>query len=197
MRPYLHVGLLWLSCLTVCSAKEPTIAELLVGGEWDEEYIASGNRGVRGKWHYVFSEDGSFVGSRSDWTVDRLERRNLVTSQYKGKWTIETRRLSRQEQKASGLKPTKPLPVLTIKFENKRCNIHMKVLEALEATKRNFRCGSELRHSGHGPPLLFETMLFGLIMDQSCWRCSTWEEAERQHAEVVALVKSTDLHRAA
>lgn len=37
-----------------------------------------------------------------------------------------------------------------------------------------------------GPPLLFETMVFP---GNECWRCSTWEEAERQHAEVVEMVK--------
>ncbi|MCI0359604.1 MAG: hypothetical protein L0211_14100 [Planctomycetaceae bacterium] len=120
MRLYLNVVLLCLSCSPVCSAAEPTLAELLVGGEWDEEYITSTNRSTRGKWHYVFSEGGSFVASRDDWTVDKLDRKNLVTSEYKGKWTVETRRLSRQELKASGVKSPKPIPVLTIRFENNK-----------------------------------------------------------------------------
>jgi len=120
MRSSLNVLLLWLTCSTVCSAAEPTLAELLVGGEWDGEYIATGNRSTRGKWHYLFNEDGKFVGSRSDWIVDKLERKNLVTSEYKGRWTVETRKLSRQEVKASGVKTPKPIPVLTIKFENNK-----------------------------------------------------------------------------
>jgi hypothetical protein len=37
-----------------------------------------------------------------------------------------------------------------------------------------------------GPPLLFETMIFGGEHDEECWRCSTWDEAEAQHARVVA-----------
>ena len=37
-----------------------------------------------------------------------------------------------------------------------------------------------------GAPLLFETMVFGIGEDESQVRCSTWEEAEVQHAEAVA-----------
>jgi hypothetical protein len=36
-----------------------------------------------------------------------------------------------------------------------------------------------------GPPILFETMVFGGPMDQEQRRCSTWAEAEAQHWEVV------------
>jgi hypothetical protein len=42
-----------------------------------------------------------------------------------------------------------------------------------------------------GEPLLFETMIFGGPDDEKLWRCSTWEQAERQHAVAVALVKRT------
>lgn len=42
---------------------------------------------------------------------------------------------------------------------------------------------------GCGPPLLFETMVFGGPMDQEQSHCSTWEEAETMHAEMVAKVK--------
>jgi hypothetical protein len=42
---------------------------------------------------------------------------------------------------------------------------------------------------GHGPPLLFETMAFdeesGRWLDIQEW-CSTWSQAEDQHARVVA-----------
>lgn len=43
---------------------------------------------------------------------------------------------------------------------------------------------------GNGPPLLFETMIFGGPHADYQTRCSTWEQAEAQHAEAVALVKS-------
>lgn len=41
---------------------------------------------------------------------------------------------------------------------------------------------------GGGPPLLFETMVFGSPLDQECERCTTWEEAEEQHREMVRRV---------
>lgn len=45
---------------------------------------------------------------------------------------------------------------------------------------------------GEGPPLLFETMIFGgrLDMDYQT-RCSTWDQAEAQHAEAVEVAKSS------
>lgn len=47
-----------------------------------------------------------------------------------------------------------------------------------------------LDHSfGSGPPLLFETMVFGGPLDQEQTRCATWEEAEAMHAAMVARVK--------
>jgi hypothetical protein len=40
---------------------------------------------------------------------------------------------------------------------------------------------------GSGPPLLFETMVFGGTHEGEYERCTTWEEAEAQHAAMVAL----------
>ena len=37
---------------------------------------------------------------------------------------------------------------------------------------------------GDGPPLLFETMVFGGVSDQVAVRCSTWEEALKAHEKV-------------
>jgi hypothetical protein len=39
-----------------------------------------------------------------------------------------------------------------------------------------------------GPPLVFETMIFGGGLDHYQARYSTWEEAEKGHAEAVARV---------
>lgn len=39
-----------------------------------------------------------------------------------------------------------------------------------------------------GPPMLFETMVFGGELDGEQERCSTWEQAEAQHAAMVARV---------
>ena len=47
------------------------------------------------------------------------------------------------------------------------------------------------RSFGQGPPLLFETMIFGGPFDQAKYqeRCSTWEEAEAQHAEAIEVAR--------
>jgi len=42
---------------------------------------------------------------------------------------------------------------------------------------------------GDGPPLLFETMVFGWTSSAWCLRCSTWEQAEAQHARAVAEIE--------
>jgi len=41
-----------------------------------------------------------------------------------------------------------------------------------------------------GPPILFETMTFSDSESADCERCSTWLEAEAQHARIVAQVRS-------
>lgn len=51
-----------------------------------------------------------------------------------------------------------------------------------------------LDHSlGYGPPMLFETMVFGGPMDQEQDRCTTWDEAEAMHAAMVARVRERGL----
>lgn len=42
---------------------------------------------------------------------------------------------------------------------------------------------------GKGPPLIFETMIFGGVHDLYQTRSSTWDEAEKQHAKAIDLVK--------
>ena len=39
---------------------------------------------------------------------------------------------------------------------------------------------------GKGPPMLFETMIFGGEHDQYQERCSTWDEAEAMHKKIQA-----------
>lgn len=46
------------------------------------------------------------------------------------------------------------------------------------------------RFGDAGPPLLFETMIFGGPHDQYQDRCSTWEQAETMHATALALVRA-------
>lgn len=43
---------------------------------------------------------------------------------------------------------------------------------------------------GGDTPLLFETMIFGGEHDQYQNRSSTWDEAEQQHAEALAMVRA-------
>lgn len=48
--------------------------------------------------------------------------------------------------------------------------------------------GLDHNFSNEGPPLLFETMIFGGRLNQQLARCSTWEEAETVHREMVQKV---------
>jgi hypothetical protein len=41
-----------------------------------------------------------------------------------------------------------------------------------------------------GPPLIFETMVFGPVLDEEQWRYSTLAAAQRGHREAVALVRA-------
>jgi len=50
--------------------------------------------------------------------------------------------------------------------------------------------GLDHRHWGaHGPPILFETMVFGGPLDQEQERYGTWEEAAAGHTAMVARVR--------
>jgi hypothetical protein len=49
--------------------------------------------------------------------------------------------------------------------------------------------GLDHRFVGEGPPIVFETMLFGGKHDQYQDRCATWDEAEAAHQRVVAMVR--------
>lgn len=42
-----------------------------------------------------------------------------------------------------------------------------------------------------GPPLIFETMVFGGLLDGEEERYSTWEQAEAGHKDVVERVQNT------
>jgi hypothetical protein len=43
---------------------------------------------------------------------------------------------------------------------------------------------------GKGPPLLFETMIFGGPEDGRQWRWSTWDDAEMNHNAIVATLRA-------
>lgn len=51
-----------------------------------------------------------------------------------------------------------------------------------------------LNHAlGDGPPIVFETMIFGDGSDDYQTRCATWDQAEAMHSKAVAY--ATDLVR--
>lgn len=45
-------------------------------------------------------------------------------------------------------------------------------------------------HAMSGPPVLFETMIFGDPYDQECWRWCTEEDAQFGHDRIVAWLRS-------
>lgn len=50
--------------------------------------------------------------------------------------------------------------------------------------------GLDHRYAGDGPPLIFESMVFGGGLDQFCRRYSTEEQARAGHEDVIARVKA-------
>lgn len=54
--------------------------------------------------------------------------------------------------------------------------------------------GVDHRWFGGGPPLLFETMIFGGPLDQWQWRYASWDDAETGHR--VAVRRATEAARA-
>jgi len=50
--------------------------------------------------------------------------------------------------------------------------------------------GLDHRFGDDGPPLIFETLVFGGPMDQEMDRYSTWEEAEKGHQAMVEKLNS-------
>jgi len=44
---------------------------------------------------------------------------------------------------------------------------------------------------GEGPPLLFETMIFGGEHNEYQTRCTTWEQAEVMHLNAMQMVKKS------
>jgi len=50
--------------------------------------------------------------------------------------------------------------------------------------------GLDHRYFGEGPPILFETMIFGGPLDQSMWRYSSWDDAETGHRVAVAKARA-------
>ena len=49
--------------------------------------------------------------------------------------------------------------------------------------------GFDHNFSDHGPPILFETLVMGGVMDDEMIRACTWEEAEENHKRLVKDIK--------
>jgi hypothetical protein len=73
------------------------------------------------------------------------------------------------------------------KLENRR----VARTEIGEITVSTIFLGSDHNHVGDGPPILFETEIFGGPHSEAQWRCETYEEAEEQHEAVVAFVQAS------
>jgi hypothetical protein len=52
--------------------------------------------------------------------------------------------------------------------------------------------GLDHRFMGDGPPLLFETMIFGgpEPIDQATWRYASWDDAQTGHAAAVRIART-------
>ena len=53
--------------------------------------------------------------------------------------------------------------------------------------------GLDHNYLRRGPPILFETTIFGGRLDHSRNRCATWDEAKAMHAEAVQQVRAGHL----
>ncbi len=59
-----------------------------------------------------------------------------------------------------------------------------------EITVSTVFLGIDHRFTGKGPPLLFETLVFGSEMDGEMWRYTSWDDAEVGHAMAVKKVRA-------
>lgn len=64
---------------------------------------------------------------------------------------------------------------------------HICIVEVGNSTISTVFLGLDHQY-GDGPPLLFETLVFGGDLDGHMLRCSTWDEAVAQNAEMVGRV---------
>jgi hypothetical protein len=55
--------------------------------------------------------------------------------------------------------------------------------------------GIDHRFGGRGPPLLFETMIFGGPLDQSQWRYTSYDDAETGHKVAVRKARAASGQR--
>jgi hypothetical protein len=58
-----------------------------------------------------------------------------------------------------------------------------------EITVSTVFLGFDHRHLGEGPPILFETMIFGGPLDQQMWRYCSWDDAVVGHGMAVEIAR--------
>jgi hypothetical protein len=71
----------------------------------------------------------------------------------------------------------------------------VEVIEIRDVVISTVFLGLDYRMSRRGPPLLFETKVFGGSLDRFQNRCATWDKAEAMHAEAVALVRGEHVQK--
>src|SRR5712671_1952524 len=72
------------------------------------------------------------------------------------------------------------------KFESENRHVGITVKDGVKVS--TVFLGLNHQYDPDGPPLLFETMIFGGAHDEYCERCSTWEQAEKMHADACRFV---------
>jgi hypothetical protein len=79
-------------------------------------------------------------------------------------------------------------------FKERGGNVHVAKTGIGEYHISTVFLGIDHAHHAYGAPLLFETMIFGGILDGEYQeRCSTWEEAEKLHEEAITFLKGKGL----
>jgi len=74
-------------------------------------------------------------------------------------------------------------------FENLSNRIVAWTQVTSEITVSTVFLGLDHRHFGKGPPILFETMVFGGPLDEACVRYASWDDAQTGHAVSVRKVR--------
>jgi hypothetical protein len=68
--------------------------------------------------------------------------------------------------------------------------VHVRATAIGEIEVSTVWLGIDHNWTGHGPPIIFESMVFGGPLDGCAWRYATLAEAEAGHDEVVAQVRA-------
>jgi hypothetical protein len=86
----------------------------------------------------------------------------------------------------------RPMPAKNLlEWDRMFTNVHGRIVARTRISKEvevsTVFLGIDHNFGDHGPPLLFETCIFGGAQDGWMQRTSTWEDAERWHTEAVKI----------